>query len=333
MAGMRLLVLGGTAWFSRAVAAHAIERGHEVVCAARGDSGSAAAGTHLVRVDRDEPHALSRLAGEDWDSVVDVARRPSHARSAVATLGRSTNHWLYVSTVSVYADHRTPGQTEDAPTLAPAGSDVDESDMKWYGELKRACEVAVAEALPDRFLLLRPGLIVGPGDPSGRFAYWPHHALRARDLLVPGSPEDSIQLVDVRDLASWTVRLAEQQVTGVLNGIGPAMPRDAFVESVIGGVGSRPRRTWVSDNFLVEQDVQPWAGHRSIPLWIADEEWAGFMAHDVSAAIAAGLQLRPLADTARDTSAWMHETPEAEITGLTDVEHDEVLAAWHARAV
>jgi nucleoside-diphosphate-sugar epimerase len=190
--------------------------------------------------------------------------------------------------------------------------------------------VAVTDALADRSLLVRPGLIVGPGDPSGRFAYWPHQALRARELLIPGSPEDPVQLVDVRDLASWSVRLAEQRVTGVLNGMGPSISRDAFVESVIGGIGSRPLRTWVPDEFLVEQEVQPWMGRRSIPLWVPGKEWAGFMSRDASAAIAAGLQLRPLSDTARDTSAWLHETPDAELTGLTDPEHDEVLAAWHA---
>ena len=328
---MRLLVLGGTAWFSRAVAAQAHARGHEVVCAARGRSGDVAKGVRLVTADRDDPGALDGLATEHWDSVVDVTRIPSHARGAVAVLADVTDHWLYVSTGSVYRDHATPHQTADADLLDPPGADVDEADAEHYGELKRACELAVLEAMPDRTMLMRPGLIVGPGDPSGRFAYWLHHATTSPALLVPERADDLVQLIDVRDLASWTVTLAEQQTTGVLDGLAPPTTRAKFVADVLAGVGATPELVWVDQQFLADHDVAMWMGERSIPLWVPVPEYAGFMARDVSVSIAAGLVVRPLADTARDTLDWLRQTPGAKLTGLTDGEHAELLDATRAQ--
>jgi len=328
---MRLLVLGGTAWFSREIAARATARGHEVVCAARGESGAAAEGARLVRVDRDEAGALDSLAAERWDSVVDVTRVPSHARSAVAALAGSTSHWLYVSSISVYADHSRPGLDTNSPVLAPAGPELDERDPEHYGQLKRACEIAVIDALPERSVVMRPGLIVGPGDPSGRFSYWPHHAASASDLLVPGTPDDPVQFVDVRDLADWSVTLAERQQTGTLDGTGPAMARERFVQEVLEGVGASPRLVWADESFLRDHDVRMWMGERSIPLWVDHPDYAGLMAWDVSAALAAGLSVRPVAETVADTSAWLRATPDAAVTGLTGAEQAELVSLAASR--
>lgn len=325
---MKVLILGGTAWLSRQVAADALSRGHEVTCAARGESGPVAEGARLVAVDRDDPDALAGLAEEDgWEVIIDVTRRPSHARAALAALGDLAEHWIYVSTVSVYADHATPHQDVHAPTLDPAPADVDETDMGHYGELKRACELAVTDALPDRSLIVRPGLVVGPGDPSGRFAYWPHHVATAPELLVPGRPDDSVQLIDVRDLAAWIVRLAEDDALGVLDGLGPPVTREQFVQDVLAGVGTSPDLVWVDDEVLAEHGVQMWMGQRSIPLWAPGADYAGFMARDVLLSVDADLLVRPLADTARDTLAWLRQTPDAKVAGLTDSEHAEVIAA------
>jgi nucleoside-diphosphate-sugar epimerase len=323
---MRLLLLGGTAWFGKAVAAEAAQRGHEVVCAARGSSGPAADGTTLVRVDRDDPGSLAGLAAEQWDAVVDVTRIPSHARYAVEALGDATAYWLYVSTGSVYADGLPPDAGPDAPTVEPAGVEVDERSMEHYGELKRACEVAVQDALPDRSMLMRPGLIVGPGDPSGRFAYWPQMAASQPELLVPGSPDDPVQLIDVRDLATWTVTLCERQVLGVLNGIGPSMTREHYVAEVLRGTDAWPALRWVAQDRLLALGVEPWMGPRSLPVWLPLPEYAGFLTRDVSESLAAGLVVRPLADTARDTLAWLRATPDARVAGLTPQEHADLLA-------
>ncbi|HET7326804.1 MAG TPA: NAD-dependent epimerase/dehydratase family protein [Nocardioidaceae bacterium] len=328
---MNILVLGGTAWLSRQIAAEALSRGHDVTCAARGESGPVADGARLVTVDRDDPDALAELAEQEWEAVIDVTRRPSHARAAVAALADAAEHWTYISSVSVYADHATPHQDVSAPTLEPAPSDVDETDTSRYGELKRACEVAVTDALPDRSLVVRPGLVVGPGDPSGRFAYWPHHAAAAAELLVPGSPEDNVQLIDVRDLAAWVVTLAEDDVVGVLDGVGPPVSREQFVQEVLVGVDTSPALVWVEDEFLAEHGVQMWMGERSIPLWAPGPGYAGHMARDVLLSVDADLLVRPLSETARDTLLWLRENPDATVAGLTDTEHAELVAAAHRR--
>ncbi|MDP9444031.1 MAG: reductase [Actinomycetota bacterium] len=330
---MRMLVLGGTVFLSRAIAAAAVQRGHEVVCAARGIGGSVPEGVRHLRVDRADPAGLEPLADQRWDAVIDVARRPSWVRAAVAALGHRAGHWTFVSSGSVYADHATPELTADAAArLQPPPADADETALELYGELKVACEDIALENLGERLLIVRPGLVVGPGDPSGRFAYWPAHVAAADEVLAPGRPDDSVQMIDVRDLAAWHVRLAEDRVTGVLDGLAPATTRAAMLEAVCDGVGRRPPLTWVGQDFLLAHDVQPWMGERSIPLWLPLPEYAGFMARDVSASLAAGLAVRPLADTARDTGQWLRSAPDAPVTGLTLVEEADLLQCWHRDA-
>ncbi|MPZ95975.1 MAG: NAD-dependent epimerase/dehydratase family protein [Propionibacteriales bacterium] len=326
---MRILVLGGTAWLSRQIAADATSRGHDVVCAARGVSGAAADGVRLVRVDRDDADALAPLADEQWDAVIDVTRLPSHARSAVSTLAGSTKQWLYVSTISVYAEHDAAGQGIDGRLLEAAGPDADESNLELYGELKRACEVAVETGI-DRPLIVRPGLVVGPGDPSGRFAYWPRRFAQDDTVVAPGTPGDAVQVIDVRDLAAWLVDLVERGTTGVFNGVGPRVSRAEFHAAVAAGVGRDPELVWADHERLTEEKVEMWMGPRSVPLWVPEPEYSGHMSRDVSDSVAAGLTLRPLADTARDTLTWLGETPDAKVTGLTDDEHAELLAALRA---
>jgi 2'-hydroxyisoflavone reductase len=325
---MRVLVLGGTVFLSRATAAAAVARGHEVTCAARGVSGAEADGARFVRLDRERPD-WSALAGQHWDVVVDVARRPSWVRSALDALAGDAQAWLFVSTCSVYADHATPWQGVDAPLLPEAGLDVDESDMSRYGELKVACEQAVAGRFGDGALVVRPGLVVGPGDPSGRFAYWPRRMAESRTVLAPGEPDDPVQMVDVRDLARFLVEAAERGLRGTFNAVGPAMPRGDLLAEVAAGVGVEPRLAWVPQEFLTAHGVEPWMGERSLPLWLPMPEYAGFMSRDVSETLAAGLTVRPLAETARDTFDWLQQDPDAVVTGLTLAEHRDLLHRWH----
>ncbi len=207
---MRLLVLGGTAFLGRAVARHAHAAGHRVTCAARGESGSPPDGVAFVAIDRDRPDALAALDAATFDAVVDVTSRPSYARGAVAALGGRVGHWVYVSTGSVYADAATPGQRVDsAPVKAAAPVQVDDpaaDEHRAYGPCKVACEEAVLDAVgPDRAFVCRPGLIVGPEDDSGRFTYWVERIGRGGQVLAPGTPDDLVQWVDVRDLAAWLV--------------------------------------------------------------------------------------------------------------------------------
>jgi nucleoside-diphosphate-sugar epimerase len=333
---MRLLVLGGTAFLGRAVARHARDAGHDVTCAARGRGGPPAAGVRFVRVDRAAAGGLAGLAGERFDAVVDVARLPSHVAAAVAALGDRVRHWVYVSTCSVYADDATPNQlAAAAPVLPPAppGTDLDDADPEGYGRNKLACERAVIGAVgADRAMLCRAGLIVGPEDPSGRFEYWVRRVARGGEVLAPGRPSDPVQLVDVRDLAGWLVQAAATGLAGTYDGMGPPMPRADFLAALAAGARVEPVFTWVDQEFLVEREVRPWMGPRSLPLWLPLPGYAGFLTRDPAPSLAAGLRLRPLPETAADTGAWLAGQPDAvDRCGLTAVDEADVLRQWHGR--
>lgn len=343
---MRLLVLGGNVFLGRAVAEHALAAGHDVTCAARGRSGSPPDGARFVPVDRDAPNGLSSLDGESFDAVVDVSRLPSQVRAALAGLAGRVGFWAFVSTGSVYADPGTPGQRVDtAPLLAPAppGTDLPEEGdaaAEAYGRNKVACERAVVEAVgEERAFLCRAGLIVGPGDPTGRFEYWVRRLARGGEVLAPGRPEDPVQLIDVRDLAAWLVEAAQSGLAGPYDGIGSPMARFRFLEEVAEGVGGRPSFTWVDQEFLLANEVRPWAGERCLPVWLPLPEYEGFMGRDTSPSLAAGLRPRPLRDTARDTLAWLDgltgpaPTSRYTVKPLTGGEEAELLRWWNRREI
>lgn len=325
---MRLLILGGSQFLGRAIAAHACASGHDVTCAARGLAGPIAAGSRLVRIDRDAADGLAPLAGETFDAVVDVSRHPGQVRRAVAALKRPEVHWTFVSTVSVYADNSTPGQrAETAPLRAPTAADIEQSTDAIYGAAKVACEQAVGK---DAFIC-RAGLIAGPEDPTGRFSYWPARLARGGEVLAPGTREDAVQLIDVRDLAQWIIVAAESHLTGIYDGIGPVRTRgELLAECAKGvGVGASCSFTWIDRAFLEAHDVRRWAGPRSLPLWLPLPDFAGFMTRDTSAARNAGLSSRPIAATARDTLDWFAASNGPAI-GLSADEEAAVLADWHA---
>ena len=321
---MRILVLGGTVFLSRAVAEEAVARGHEVVCACRGTSGTVPDGAGHVVLDRTDGTWPDTLAG--FDAVVDVSRTPSHVRTALAALPDA--HWVFVSTCSVYADHRALGGTPaNTPLLDAIEEDVDwTSSPEAYGGMKIACE-RIVEAGAASSVVIRPGLIAGPGDPSGRFTYWPVRLAEPGPVLAPPA-DDVVQTIDVRDLAAWVVTAAESRLEGVYDGVGAATLRADFLAEVARGVADVPSDlVWSSEEFLAEQKVEPWSGDRSLPVWVPGPDDRGFMAHDVAPSLAAGLRLRPLAETARDTLAWVRADPDAKVTGLTRDEEREVLAA------
>jgi len=330
---MRVLILGGTVFLGRAVARRALDAGHQVTCAARGLSGAVPDGARLVRIDRDHPAGLSALDGQRFDAVVDVARRPRHVRHALAALGDRVGHWTFVSTISVYADDATPGQRAgSADVLAPAPPEMDDAEGDQYGRCKLAGEEAVASTGLPAFVC-RAGLIVGPDDPSDRFAYWVARLARGGEVLVPGRPDDPVQWIDVRDLAAWLVVAGETGLTGTYDGIGVPVPRHRFLTGVAEGVGVQPQLTWADEDFLADHGVQPWTGERSLPMWLPQPEYAGFMARDVSPGLRRGLVTRPLADTARDTLAWLHTEPDrAWRAGLDPAAEASVLQRWHDRS-
>ena len=314
-------------FLSKAVAADAVARGHEVVAANRGRSGPVPDGVQHVPLDRAEPFPAV-LADEGFDAVVDVSRTPSHVRRAVAALPAA--HWVFVSTVNVYADDSDPGGPGVGALRVPETEDVDPAaSSEAYGAMKVACEEAVLAGAAGA-AVVRPGLIVGPDDTSGRFAYWPARMGRtlegAVDVLAPGDPADPVQVIDVRDLAAWVVDLAERRTAGIFDAVGPVTPIGDLLAAVARGVGAEPRWVWADDATLAAADVRPWSGERSLPLWLPRPEYAGMPAHDAAPAIAAGLRPRPVEDTARDTLAWLRAAPEAHVTGLTAAEEADVVA-------
>jgi 2'-hydroxyisoflavone reductase len=329
---MRLLVLGGTMFLSKAIAEAAVRRGHEVTCACRGTSGPVPEGARHVAWDRTEP-VPTDLGEASYDVVVDTARHPSRTRSAVAAFPSA--HWVFVSTVNVYSEETPGGGPATLPVHDAVHTDEDvTSSPEMYGAMKVACETTVQEGAASS-MVVRPGLIVGPGDPTGRYTYWPDRLSRAADgeeVLAPGEPGQLVQVIDARDLATWIVDSAEQRRTGVFDGVGPLTALADLLAETARGVGVDPQWVWVDQEFLLEQKVEPWMGDRSVPLWLPRPEYDGMMAHDTAAPFAAGLGPRPVADTARDTLAWMRSEPSYVRTGLTQEEEAQLLEAWRGAA-
>lgn len=322
---MRILVLGGTQFLSRAVAADAVQRGHEVVCASRGRSGSVPPGATLVEWDRGEDAPAALTAAGPYDAVVDVARQPSHVRRALSAL--PDPHWVFVSSISVYADDADPAGPGAGRLKEPITDDVDlAADPEAYGGLKVACERLVLDAAASA-VVVRPGLIVGPGDPSGRFAHWGRRVGDTGELVGPGAPASLVQVIDVRDLAAWIVTLAERRTTGTLDAVGPALPFADLVREV----APDATVTWLPDAFLEAEGVEPWTGPDSIPVWLPRPAYDGMLAHDAQPALDAGLVVRSIAETARDTREWLGSDPAARIGGITREREADLLARWHNR--
>jgi 2'-hydroxyisoflavone reductase len=328
--GMDLLVLGGTQWLGRAIAGEALARGHRVTCLARGEAGGVAAGAEFVRADRSKPGAYDAVAGRSWDAVIDVTRQPGHARAAVAELGDVARHWTFISSCNVYARHDEPGADETAALLAPL--EGDESSPETYGEAKSAIEQAYREALGDRFLTIRPGLIAGPGDASGRSGYWVARMARAaRDggaVLVPDILAAAAQAIHVDDLVRFTLDSAERGLTGAINAVGDRGTFGEWIEASRAVAGYDGEIVAVDTTWLGEQGVAEWSGPESLPLWIADPEWNAFLDRSNDAAKREGLRLRPLGRLLSETLAWERDQglDRERGAGLSAAREQELLA-------
>ena len=320
---MKLLVLGGPRFLGRAIADAALARGHQLTFFNRGRTNPELyPEAQWLRGDREGD--LDALEGREWDAVVDTSGYvPGVVRESVEALSES-GRYCFVSSISVYADFSVPVD-EESPVAELDGLPEDSVTNESYGPLKALCEEAVRETMGDRALVVRPGLIAGPHDPTGRFTYWPHRFGRGGDVLAPAPPDRQTQFVDVRDLAEWIVDLCERDIGGVFNATHPGLSWQELLETCSSVAGTDSQVTWVTDEFLLEHEVGEWM---ELPLWIADPSMAAADEVDVSRALAAGLRFRPLAETVRGA---LEDAATTEAAGLDPTREAELLASWHGR--
>ncbi|PCN47668.1 reductase [Curtobacterium sp. 'Ferrero'] len=288
---MRTLVLGGTGWLGHVVAERLVDRGDDVTCLARGTSGTVPTGARLVVADRDTPDAYRGVHG-DWDEVVDLASSAEQVRSATTALADRAAHWTFVSTVSVYADHGRPGADETAALVEPR-------DPDGYADAKVLAERACAERLGDRLLIARAGLLVGRGDPTDRFGYWPARFARPGTVLLPDPVDRTVQVLDVADLAAWLADAAPTGRTGVVDAVGQVLPMPAVTAAAARVAGHRDGTTTAPDTILHELGVAHWAGPRSLPLWLPRDH-AGLAARSGRRFRDLGGRTRPIEETLAD---------------------------------
>ncbi len=332
---LSILVLGGTQLIGPPLVEYAMKRGHTVTLFNRGKTN-----THLFpeleKLKGDRNDDLKALEGRKWDVVIDnSASIPRWVRQSAGLLKDSASLYLFTSSVSAFGEFKKIGINEDDPVAKLEDPTTETITGETYGGMKALCEEEARKAFGDKTVGVRPGLIVGPMDPTDRFTYWPVRIADGGEILAPGEPADPVQIIDARDLAEWYVRIAEEGITGTFNATGPSSTL-SIAEMLYGirAVTSREMSfTWVDADFLEAQEVQPW-GHMTC--WVPPKDgYEGFGLIDCSRAIAAGLTFRPLAVTARDTLTWWNSLPEERRAepraGLPREKEAEVLAAWKKR--
>jgi 2'-hydroxyisoflavone reductase len=318
---MRLLVLGGTKFLGRATVDAALARGHEVTLFNRGQTNPGLY-PNAEKITGDRTEDLSALDGREWDAVLDMATfLPRVVRLSVDALQGRIGRYVYVSSISAYADQSVP-PVEGAPVAEL--EDPDSESIEDYGALKATCERIVEDAYGERALIIRPGLIVGPHDPTDRFTYWPRRVAEGGRVLAPAPPDAPVQFVDVRDLGQWIVHVTERAASGVFNATGETITFEQLLAECQ-AVSGPAEIVWVPSERLVQAGVGEWM---ELPLWIVSPEYSATHLADVSKAVEAGLRFRPLAETIADTLAWdaEREWPRAEGVGLAPEREQELLA-------
>ena len=299
---MRLLVLGGTLFLGRHVVDVALARGHDVTLFHRGRTGTDLF-PDVERVLGDRDGGLAPLAGRRFDAVVDTCGYvPRVVAQSADLLADTCGHYVFVSSASVYREPLPVPLTESHPVATLEDPAVETITGTTYGPLKAACEDAVRARFPGRSAMVRAGLIVGPHDPTDRFTYWPRRLAEGGDVLCPPDEHQPVQIIDVRDLAAWMVTCCESGTDGDFNAAGPAdaLTMGAMLRRIRDSVGGSARLRPAPADLLARHEVAPWMG---LPLWVGPEH-VGMLSMDLSRALAAGLRLRPLGETARDTLAY-----------------------------
>jgi len=327
---MRILILGGTVFLGRALTDAALERHHHVTHLNRGMSAPPDARVRTIATDRTSPALATALAAQRWDTVIDTSGYLPQVVALSARALSASGRYLFVSSISVYGGE---GYAEDAPVQAPPAPLPDAWTSETYGALKAACEAEVRAAFGSRALVVRPGLIVGPHDPTDRFTYWPVRLARGGRVAAPGRPQRTVQFIDVRDLADWMVAALEQGLGGTYNATGPARPvsMQALLEACRAASRAESELVWLDEAFLAAQGVAPW---KDLPLWLpeSDPKLAGMMDAPIERALNAGLAFGPLAETVADTLRWATTLrPERPWKAGLDADRErELLTAWRS---
>ena len=345
---MKILIIGGTRFVGRHLVSAALSRNHEVTLFNRGKHPS----EDMAKVETicgDRNSDLYQLQGRRWDAVIDTCGYlPRSVRAAAEVLSGSVDRYVFISSLSAYADFSVTTVDETAPVAnltseqLEAANAIDSSGQtsavtygKMYGGLKALCEQAAEEAMPGRVLIIRPGLIVGPHDYTDRFTYWVVRVARGGEVLAPGRPDQPVQFIDARDLAEWMVRMIERQATRVYNANGAPnkLTMGRLLQECKIATESDASLTWVSEDFLLEEKVAPWS---EMPVWMPQDaapHMRGFMLINCDKAVGSGLTFRPLSDTIKDTLNWWKTYRlEGELkAGLDPARESTLLGQWHER--
>jgi 2'-hydroxyisoflavone reductase len=337
---MKILILGGTRFIGLHMTQLALERGHTLTFFNRGK-------THtdkfpeIERIKGDRDGQIDGLKNRDWDVVIDNSGYvPRHVRLSAELLAPHVKQYVFVSSISVYPNFSEP-RDEKSPVGKLADETIEKVDGETYGPLKALCEKEAEKALPGRTTVIRPGLIVGPDDNTDRFTYWPARAARGGEFIAPGAPTDAFQIIDVRDLAAFTLKAIEERTMGTynlvsnVNGFKFGELTDACIAAANKQAkpATAPKATWLPVEFLEEQKVEPWS---EMPVWLpAKGDEAAFAGTSNKAALAKGLEISPLKRTVDDTLAWHLTRPAEEReklkAGIAADKEAAVLAAWKAK--
>ncbi len=344
---LRILILGGTGFTGPYQVRYALSRGHSVTLFNRGRESVDWPGEVEQLLGDRNAGDLKALEGRHWDLCIDnPTTLPFWVRDAGRVLHGKVQQYIFISTISVYAQVAAPSD-ESAGVVSYTGKDAMAETVEslradlggLYGPLKAVSEQEAERQFPGMTTIIRPGLIVGPGDATDRFTYWPVRLSRGGEVVAPGDGSDPVQFIDARDLAEWTIRMAESRTLGTFNTTGPAhvLSMGDMLTGIASAIHANAELTWVPADFLAAQQVQPWS---DMPVWIPRQgEGAGFARRSIARALAAGLTFRPLATTASDTLDWFKAQPaERQATlkaGLSAAREAAVLEKWksasHAR--
>lgn len=328
---MKILFLGGTGFLGPHTVQPALDRKHTVTLFNRGKTNPKLF-PDVEKLHGDRRKDLAVLKDRKWDAVVDTsAYFPKDISTAMDVLADNVKQYVMISTVSVYAKLDKPGMDESAETGELKDPDTKQLSNESYGPLKAACEREAEKRMPGKVTNIRPGLIVGPGDNSDRFTYWPERIEKGGEILAPGDPDAPVQFIDARDLGRWIIQMIEESHVGVYNALGPKtkLPMAEMLYGIKAVTTSDAKFTWIPDQFLLEHEVGPWM---EVPLWIPSEgDSVGMNTMSNAKAVSVGLTFSPLAVTAKDTLDWAKQQPadRKRGAGLAAEKERAVLQAWH----